>query len=95
MLTHEELKKQLLSDEEVRHEYERLNREEFALLDQFLAARRAAGMTQAAVAEKMGTKTAAIARLESALLNGKHSPSVLTLQKYAQAVGRKLEIKLI
>lgn len=54
MLTHEELKKQLLSDDEVKQEYARLNGEEFALLDQFLAARRAAGMTQAAVAEKNG-----------------------------------------
>ena len=90
MLTHEELKKLALSDDEVRQEYERLNREEFALLDQFLAARKAAGMTQAAVAEKMGTKTAAVARLENALFSGKHSPTVLTLQKYAQAVGKKL-----
>ena len=67
MLTHEELKELALSDDEVRQEYERLNREEFALLDQFLAARKAAGMTQTAVAEKMGTKTAAVARLESAM----------------------------
>ncbi|MBP5788781.1 MAG: helix-turn-helix transcriptional regulator [Neisseriaceae bacterium] len=94
MLTHEELKKLALSDDEVRQEYERLNREEFALLDQFLAARKAAGMTQTAVAEKMGTKTAAVARLESAMLNGKHSPTILTLQKYAQAVGKRLEIRL-
>ena len=94
MLTHEELKKQILTDDEVRQEYERLNREEFALLDQFLAARKAAGMTQTAVAEKMGTKTAAVARLENALLSGKHSPTIFTLQKYAQAVGKKLEIKL-
>ncbi|MBQ9683697.1 MAG: helix-turn-helix transcriptional regulator [Neisseriaceae bacterium] len=94
MLTHEELKKKMLADDEVRQEYERLNQEEFALLDQFLAARKAAGMTQTAVAEKMGTKTAAVARLESAMLNGKHSPTILTLQKYAQAVGKKLEIRL-
>ncbi|MBO4575710.1 MAG: helix-turn-helix transcriptional regulator [Neisseriaceae bacterium] len=94
MLTHEELKELALSDDEVRQEYERLNREEFALLDQFLAARKAAGMTQSAVAEKMGTKTAAVARLESAMFNGKHSPTVLTLQKYAQAVGKRLEIRL-
>ncbi|MBR0129522.1 MAG: helix-turn-helix transcriptional regulator [Neisseriaceae bacterium] len=94
MLTHEELKELALSDDEVRQEYERLNREEFALLDQFLAARKAAGMTQTAVAEKMGTKTAAVARLESAMLNGKHSPTILTLQKYAQAVGKRLEIRL-
>lgn len=95
MLTHEELKKQMLADEEVRQEYERLNTEEFALLDQFLAARKAAGMTQSAVAEKMGTKTAAVARLENALLNGKHSPTVFTLQKYAAAVGKKLEVRLV
>lgn len=46
MLTHAELKARALADPEVRAEYERLNLEGFALLDQMLAARHAAGLTQ-------------------------------------------------
>ncbi|PIE03550.1 MAG: transcriptional regulator, partial [Acidobacteria bacterium] len=37
----------------------------------------------------------AITRLESSLGNGKHSPSLATLKKYANALGCRLEIKLI
>ncbi|MCB9008047.1 MAG: helix-turn-helix transcriptional regulator [Ardenticatenaceae bacterium] len=58
-------------------------------------ARKEAGLTQADVAEKMGTKTSAIARLEAGGGSNKHSPSVATLRKYAEAVGCRLEIRLV
>lgn len=95
LLTHEEMLEKMLSVEGVAEEVERLNREEYALLDQMLAARKAAGMSQADVAEKMGTKAAAISRLESALASGKHSPSIATLRRYAEATGQKLEIRFV
>ncbi|KHL68640.1 XRE family transcriptional regulator [Pseudomonas flexibilis] len=95
MLTHAELKAKALEDPEARTEYERLNREEFALLDEMLAARRAAGLTQAQVAERMGTKAPAVARLENALASGKHSPSLDTLRKYAAALGKRVEVHLV
>ena len=95
MLTHAELKAKALSDPEVLAEYERLNREEYALLDEMLAARRAAGLTQAQIAERMGTKAPAVARLENALASGKHSPSLDTLRKYAAAIGKRVEIRLV
>ena len=95
MLTHAELKAKALADPEVMAEYERLNREEFAILDEILAARREAGLTQAQVAEKMGTKTPAVARLEASLASGKHSPSIETLRKYAHALGKRLEVHLV
>lgn len=81
-----------MSDPKVRAEYDRLNREEFALLDAMLAARRAAGLSQADVAERMGTKAPAVTRLERALATGQHSPSIDTLRKYAAACGKKLVI---
>jgi transcriptional regulator with XRE-family HTH domain len=68
--------------------------EEFALLDELLKARRQAGLTQAEVAARMGTKTPAVARLEAGGGSRGHSPSVATLRKYAQAVGCRLEIRL-
>ena len=72
-----------------------LNRTEFAILDQILAARKAAGLTQAQIAKRMGTQTPAIARLESALATGKHSPSLNTLKRYAEALGKKVEVHLV
>ena len=43
----------------------------------------------------MGTKAPAITRLESSLSSGKHSPSLATLQRYANAVGCELKVKLV
>jgi DNA-binding XRE family transcriptional regulator len=73
-------------------EYNRLA-EEFSILDEFLKARAAAGITQSEVAERIGTTQSAVARLESG--GGKHSPSLATLQKYAHALGCRLQLRLI
>jgi len=94
MLTHEELKNKLLSNREVKAEYDLLE-EEFSLFDELLAARMNAGLTQAEVACRMGTKTPAVARLEAGGGNKQHSPSISTLRKYASAVGCHVEIRLI
>jgi len=67
--------------------------EEFAFLDEVLKARAESGLTQAEVAARVGTTQSAIARLESA--EPRHSPSIATLQKYAKALGYKLEIRLV
>ena len=67
--------------------------EEFELLDEILKARAAAGLTQAEVAARIGTTQSAVARLESAI--GKHSPSIATLQRYASALGFRLQVRLV
>jgi DNA-binding XRE family transcriptional regulator len=95
MRTHEELKAFALSNPAVRAEYDRIEREEMPMLDAILAARKAAGLTQAQVAERMGTKAPAVARLENALVTGKPSPSLTTLRKYAAALGKKLEVRFV
>jgi len=95
MLTHEELKAKLLSDPEVKAEYDRIEREEMPMLDAILAARKEAGLTQAQVAERMGTKATSVARLEAALVSGKHSPSISTLRKYANALGKQLDVRFL
>ena len=66
--------------------------EEYALVREMLSARARIGLSQEAVAERMGTTKSAISRLEAA---GKHSPSLTTLKKYAHAVGCHLEIKFV
>jgi len=92
MLTHKELKIRALKRPDVKSEYDRLD-EEFSFLDEFLKARSSAGITQAEVAQRIGTTQSVIARLESG--RGKHSPSLATLQKYARALGCRLEVRLI
>jgi len=62
--------------------------EEFALAASLIQARAQADMTQAQVAEAMGTTQAVIARLES----GKVRPSTRTLQRFAQATQTRLRI---
>jgi DNA-binding XRE family transcriptional regulator len=93
MKTHKELVKKMLSKPAVKAAYD-AQADEFALLDVLLEARRRAGLTQAQVAEKMGTKTPAIARLEAGGGAKRHSPSLATLRKYAEAVGCRLEVRL-
>jgi DNA-binding XRE family transcriptional regulator len=65
---------------------------EYAVAGEMLAARARAGLTQEAVAIRMGTSKSAVSRLESA---GKHAPSLTSLKRYAKAVGCKIEIRLI
>ena len=65
---------------------------EYQLVNQLFKARARAGLTQDAVAERMGTTKSAVSRLEAA---GKHAPSLTTLKRYAKAVGCELQIKLV
>lgn len=93
-MKHSDLKAKALSNTKVKAAYDEMA-PEFALLRQMLKARQKAGLSQAEVAERMGTKAPAITRLESSLGNGKHSPSLATIQKYANAVGYELQIKFV
>ncbi|MBE0546564.1 MAG: helix-turn-helix transcriptional regulator [Rubrivivax sp.] len=94
MRTHDQVVSKLLRRPGVRKEVERIEREEGELLDQLLKARHDAGLTQAQVAQRMGTQPPAVARLERSLATGKHSPSLATLRKYAQACGRDLVLQI-
>jgi predicted transcriptional regulator len=76
----------------VRKAYDELE-EEFAYLEEVLKARVESGLTQAEVAARVGTTQSAIARLESA--ESKHSPSIATLQRYARALGYRVEVRLV
>ncbi len=85
-------KARALARPEVRREYDRLA-DEFAFLDEILKARAAAGLSQAEVAKRIGTTQSAVARLESA--GSGHSPSITTLQRYASALGCRLQVRLV
>ena len=94
MRTHDQVVAKLMRRPGVRKEVERIEREERVLLDLLLKARHAAGLTQAQVAERMGTQPPAVARLERSLATGKHSPSLSTLRKYVEACGKELTLHL-
>jgi DNA-binding XRE family transcriptional regulator len=69
--------------------------DEFAALAALLAARKDAGLTQADVAARMGVSQPVLARIESSLGSRKHSPSLATLRRYAEACGKKLVIQMV
>lgn len=85
-----ELKKRLMKNPEFRAEYEKADAE-FALIEALVRARTKAKLSQAQLAEKIGTTQSAIARLEG----GGVSPSVATLRRYAEATGARLNIELV
>ena len=60
----------------------------YQLIEALIAARAQAGVTQAEIAERMGTTQSAVARLEGWTAN----PSVKTLRKYAEATGTRLVV---
>lgn len=91
MLNHKQFKARALKRPDVKFEYDRLE-DEFAVLDEFLKMRSTVGLTQADVARRMGTTQSAVARLESG--RGKNAPTLATLQKYARALGFRLEFRL-
>lgn len=94
MRTHDQLVRKLMKRPGVRAEVGRIEREEAALLDALLKARREAGLTQAQIAARMGTQPPAVARLERALATGRHSPSIATVRRYVKACGKTLRLQV-
>ncbi len=82
------------ADPAFRAAYDTLD-DEFTALGALLKARKEAGLTQADVAARMGVSQPVLARIESSLGNRKHSPSLATLRRYADACGKKLVIQMV
>ena len=59
------------------------------LMDSLIEARRESGLSQAEVAERMGVSQPAIGRLET----GTHSPTLMTLARYASAIGVDVRVR--
>ena len=85
----EVFKARMLADPEVKREYDALEAE-FAIASELIRARVRAGLSQAELAERMGTSQSAIARLES----GQTLPSTKTLLRFAEATRSKVELRL-
>ena len=82
------LKSKWLKDPKVRKEYASMEHE-FMIASELIRARIKSNLTQKEVAEKMGTTQSVIARLES----GNNLPSLKTILKYGEAIGRKVHIE--
>ncbi|MDO8429610.1 MAG: helix-turn-helix transcriptional regulator [Candidatus Daviesbacteria bacterium] len=85
----EDVKKELLQDPEFKKEYDSMELE-YSIIAQVIQKRLDKGLTQKELAEKVGTKQSAIARLEG----GNSNPSVAFLKKVSEALGSKLQISL-
>ena len=89
MKTLKQMKAELLAEPAVKAEYDALA-DEFAIAHELIAARARAGLSQAEVAQRMGTTQSVVARLES----GRRPPSLRTVQRYAQAVGGRAVVRI-
>ena len=85
-----DLRKELLTDSEVKAEYDRLG-PIYAVVGEMVDARRKAGLTQAEIAERMGTTQSVVARLEIA----RHMPTFDMVARYAAAIDRQVDIHLV
>lgn len=83
----EDFRKEVLSDPEVKKEYDALEAE-YALIDSLISARLSKKMTQSELAKKAGMKQEAVARLEG----GDSNPTLATLSKIAKALDKKVVI---
>ena len=81
--------KELLSNPEVKKEYDRLG-PEYEIIYKLIEARIKTGITQKQIAERMGTKQSGIARLES----GNANPSIKFLQRLAEALNTKFTFQI-
>jgi transcriptional regulator with XRE-family HTH domain len=83
-----DLHKKWMKEPKYRKAYEALE-EEFVLASAVIDARNRAGLTQKALAKKMGTTQPVVARLES----GRVRPSLRTLERLARATKSRLRIR--
>lgn len=83
-----EIKAELLEDDEVKSEYDALE-PEFQLIRAVIDARKSQNLTQQELAERTGIDRADISKIE----NGNANPSLRTLKRLANGMGMTLEIK--
>ena len=79
-----------LKNKEFRREYEALE-PEYIIMRAMIEARREEGLTQKELSERSGITQADISRLE----NGNANPSIRTLQRLANAMGKTLKIEFV
>jgi transcriptional regulator with XRE-family HTH domain len=84
------VRNRMLANPDVRREYEALA-PEFEVARELIAARVRAELSQAELAQRMGTTQSAVARMES----GRRLPSMTTLARYAKATGARAQVRIV
>lgn len=85
----DDLKTQLMKDEEFKTEYEKL-KPRYEVISQIVEARKEMHMTQEELALRAGTRKSNISRLES----GSYNPSLDFLIKIAKSLGKDIHIEI-
>ena len=88
-ISFEEMKSDMLKDEEFKIEYEKL-KPRYEAIEQIIRARKEQNITQAELAKRVGTQKSNISRLES----GNYNPSLDFLVKIAESLGKKISVTL-
>ncbi|MBR1582651.1 MAG: helix-turn-helix transcriptional regulator [Spirochaetales bacterium] len=89
-MTFEELKKEVLSDPEVKKEYDALE-PEFQLILAMLELRSKQNLTQQELADRTGINRSDISKIE----NGNANPSLKTMKRLAAAMGKRVHISFV
>ena len=82
--------KEQLKDPEIKKEYDALE-PEFAIIKAIIDARLESGLTQKELSERTGIAQSDISKLE----NGNANPSIRTLKRLANAMGKTLKIEFV
>jgi len=90
--TLEQFKDEAMRDPAFREEYDALA-STYEMKRQMIALRKAAGLTQEQMADKLGTKKCSISRLES--VNGETSPRLATIVDYARVLGYAVKVDFV
>lgn len=88
-ISFEEMKFDMLKDEEFKIEYEKL-KPRYEAIEQIIRARKEQNITQAELAKRVGTQKSNISRLES----GNYNPSLDFLAKIAESLGKKISVTI-
>jgi transcriptional regulator with XRE-family HTH domain len=83
----QDLKKRWMEEPEFAQAYAQADAD-YRIIEELIAARMRARLSQSEVAHRMGTTQSAIARLEG----GTVSPSLSTIRRYAAATGSRLRL---
>ncbi|OGF82895.1 transcriptional regulator [Candidatus Giovannonibacteria bacterium RIFCSPLOWO2_01_FULL_46_13] len=89
MRSYKEFKKQALKDRVIKNAYEELG-PEFEIVSLLIRKRIQKGISQAELAERIGTKQSAISRFES----GDYNPTIDFLHKIANGLDSKLKVSV-
>ena len=90
MTNYQEFKKEMLSNPEIKAEYDDLEAE-FDIIQAMIDARKKQNITQKELSERTGITQAEISRIE----NGTRNPSLEMLKRLAKGLGMRLKVEFV